>query len=378
MAKGPALLSGRLLFPLCRALNLVGRKDLSASVVPDVDLEPLDREQVVSRRHAEIRYADGEMVIRDLGSRNGVSVGGESLGHDAERVLSDSDRVSFGGVGLTYISLLEWPAGVVAEWVEAGGGQGRTTVPLSATLTGQLRAAIAADELALYYQPKVTLATGRIDAVEALVRWPHPERGMLFPDKFIPLAEETGVILDLTRWAIDRAARQCREWRDAGLDLSISVNLAVQDLEERDLASAAIETVERRGVPTSAIELEVTETGVMVSPDQARESLRQLHEAGFLISIDDFGIGNSSLAYLKSLPVDELKIDKSFCLGMDDTDRKIVRSTVELGHALGLRVVAEGVETAETDEYLREIGCDVGQGYYYARPEPPENLSLSD
>ena len=375
MAKGPALLSGRVLFPLAREVNTVGRRDLATGVIPDVDLEPLDRDQTVSRRHAAIEYDDGQMVIRDLGSTNGVSVGGQRLRADEVRVLADSDRVSFGGVGLIYIGLLEWPAGVVAEWVEAQ-RRGRPTVPLAETMTGQLRTAIASDQLLLHYQPKVTLATNRIDAVEALIRWPHPDLGMLGPDKFIPLAEETGLIRDLTRWVLDRAARQCREWADARHEISVSVNLSVQDLEQRDLADTAIDTVRSRGVQASKIELEVTETGVMVSPGTARESLDRLHEAGFTIGIDDFGIGNSSLAYLKSLPVDELKIDKSFCLRMDAADRTIVRSTVDLGHALGLRVVAEGVETAETETYLRDIGCDVGQGYYYARPGPPEGLSL--
>jgi diguanylate cyclase (GGDEF)-like protein/PAS domain S-box-containing protein len=247
----------------------------------------------------------------------------------------------------------------------------------SLTLVAELRRAIAERELVLYYQPKAALASGSVTSVEALIRWMHPERGMVFPDSFIPIAQETSLIGPLTLYVIEEALRQARAWREDGVELSIAVNLSTRNLLDRGLPGQVAELLRRWEVEPKCLELEVTESSMLANPTRAKAVLRELSDLGIRLSIDDFGTGYSSLAYLRQLPVDEIKIDRSFVLGMEAEagDAVIVRSTVDLGRNLGLEVVAEGVETIETWERLRELGCNTAQGYFLGRPMPAEEMS---
>jgi diguanylate cyclase (GGDEF)-like protein len=240
------------------------------------------------------------------------------------------------------------------------------------SLFGQLRRAIEDGELVLHYQPKVDLGTGEVSGVEALVRWQHPERGLLSPDTFVPLAEQTGLMKSLTANVLEQALRQTAAWVDGGLRVRMAVNVSARDLHDDTFCARVHEALERTGVPASFLELELTERVVMADPQRAMENLTALSRLGVRLSLDDFGTGYSSLAYLRRLPVTEIKIDKSFVLRMDvdDEDATIVRSTIELAHGLGLRVIAEGVETAETWQRLADLGCDAAQGYFLSRPHP--------
>jgi diguanylate cyclase (GGDEF)-like protein len=240
------------------------------------------------------------------------------------------------------------------------------------SLFGQLRRAIEDDELVLHYQPKVDLGTGQVAGVEALVRWEHPERGLLAPDTFVPLAEQTGLMKSLTASVLEQALRQAAEWIDSGLLVRMAVNVSARDLHDDGFCARVSEALTRTGVPASYLELELTERVVMADPARALQNLTALSRLGVRLALDDFGTGYSSLAYLRRLPVTELKIDKSFVLRMDvdEEDATIVRSTIDLAHGLGLRVLAEGVETAETWQRLSDLGCDAAQGYFLSRPHP--------
>jgi len=246
-------------------------------------------------------------------------------------------------------------------------------------LVGELRTAIAAGALTLHYQPQVDLTSGRVCGVEALVRWPHPdpERGLIPPDAFIPLAEQTGLIAPLTEWVLADAIRQSRVWRRAGLLLCVSVNLSMWNLHDPALPDRVAALLRAHGVPPAWLRLELTESALMSDTTRAMDVMARLARLGVRLAVDDFGSGYSSLAYLKTLPVDELKIDKGFVREMatDATDAAIVASTVALGHALGLRVVAEGIENRATWDRLVGMGCDVAQGYYLSRPLPADALA---
>lgn len=243
-------------------------------------------------------------------------------------------------------------------------------------LTGELRQAIDQDGLSLHYQPKVDLKTGCLDGVEALVRWPHPDRGLLPPDQFIPLAEHTGLIAPLSRWVLATALRQCRAWRDEGLEIRVAVNLSARLLLDEHLIETIADLLLAHRVSPADLELELTESAVMADPARALDVLRGLHQMGIRLSIDDFGTGYSSLAYLNRLPVDEVKIDKSFVLDLRaDAAATIARSIIDLGHNLGLVVVAEGVEDQAAYERLGAMGCDLAQGYYLSRPIPAADLA---
>jgi diguanylate cyclase (GGDEF)-like protein len=245
--------------------------------------------------------------------------------------------------------------------------------PMRLALVAELRRAIDQDELSLYFQPKVSLATGRVTCAEALVRWEHPQHGLLSPDLFVPIAEQTGLIRPLSRWVLDAALRQVNSWRREGLDLAVAVNLSMRNLHDPEIADMIRQGLNRWNVPPSCLTIEITESSLMADAARAMEVLTRLRGMGVSISIDDFGTGYSSLTYLKRLPVHELKIDKSFVAHMasDENDLAIVRSTIGLAHDLGLRVVAEGVEDQGTWELLGSLGCDIAQGYYISRPLPP-------
>jgi len=243
-------------------------------------------------------------------------------------------------------------------------------------LTGDLRRAIQEDRLTLHYQPKMSARTGRPIGVEVLARWRHPEHGEIPPDEFVGLAEHSGLIRPLTRWVLETSLQQCAEWRRQGVDLSVSVNLSARNLLDEELPRSLMEMLRTIELPVDRVTLEITESVIMEDPKRALEVLTELHEIGVAIAIDDFGTGYSSLGYLKKLPADELKIDKSFVLDMDRNadDETIVHSTIELAHNLGLRVVAEGVETEEIWARLRRLGCDTGQGFLFSRPLPAGRL----
>jgi EAL domain-containing protein (putative c-di-GMP-specific phosphodiesterase class I) len=239
-------------------------------------------------------------------------------------------------------------------------------------LVGELRRAIANGELVVHYQPRVELATGDVHAVEALVRWDHPERGLLSPGEFLPLAEHTGLIRPLTGYVLDAALADCASWSKDGLRPGVSANLSARDLLDADLPREVESLLTKHGVDPTLLEVEITENTILIDPERTRIVLERLRDLGVRLSIDDFGTGFSSLGQLKRLAVDVLKIDKSFVLNMehDDNDDVIVRSTIELGHNLGLRVVAEGVETQETWSRLAQLGCDTAQGFFISRPLP--------
>jgi diguanylate cyclase len=246
--------------------------------------------------------------------------------------------------------------------------------PERLALLGDLRRALEMHEIVLHYQPKVSVASGEVVGVEALARWQHPTRGLLFPDAFIPAAEHTGLIGPFTRYVLDAALAQARRWADEGLRLPVSVNLSGRNLLDEHLPVEVADLLAAHGVPASLLELEVTESAIMLDPVRARRLLKSLSDLGIRLSIDDFGAGYTSLSQLKTLPVDELKIDRSFVMTMssDARDALIVHSVIELGQNLGLNIVAEGVETAEAFVTLRGFGCDIAQGYYVARPAPVE------
>jgi diguanylate cyclase (GGDEF)-like protein len=250
--------------------------------------------------------------------------------------------------------------------------------PARLSLLGELRRAIEGDELVLHYQPKVSLAGDRVTGVEALVRWQHPEHGLLQPDQFVPLAERTGTIAHLTRWVLDAALRQCAEWRLEYPDLTVAVNLAAANVLDVGLPAMVTELLDEHGLPGSALECEVSEHTVMSDPQRVTEVLAALRALGVRLSLDDFGTGQASLAYLKQLPLDEVKIDRAFVTGMadDDGDAMIVRSTIDLARNLGLEVVAEGVESESVLEALVDLRCSSAQGFYLSRPLPSAELGL--
>lgn len=245
------------------------------------------------------------------------------------------------------------------------------------TLNGDLRQALISNELELHYQPKLDLKQNKVTGVEALLRWRHPNHGPIPPDQVVPMAEQTGLIKPLTFWVLDAALRQCAMWEIQGLSLTMAVNLSPTNLQDTNLPSEIQELLLRHHMPANRLVLEITESAMMANPNRAIAILTELDAMGVSIAIDDFGTGLSSLSYLKRLPVDELKIDKSFVMDMqnDENDAMIVRSTIELAHNLGLRVVAEGVEKLEIQQMLAVLGCDEIQGYYLSRPQPAQHFN---
>lgn len=249
-------------------------------------------------------------------------------------------------------------------------------------LANELHDALESNVLELYYQPIVHLPSAKIVGVESLLRWQHPQRGWIPPNEMIPIAEHSGLIKPLSMWVLDYALDQCVKWRQSGIQLKVAVNLSVWNLHDPNLIDEIAQKLAARALPASQLELEITESTTMADPERFSELLGQLHEMGIRLAIDDFGTGFSSLGYLKKLPVDVIKIDKSFVIDMDhDQDSAtIVRSTIDLAHNLGLKVVAEGVESADILSRLATLGCDVVQGYYLGRPMPELQLRrwLSD
>lgn len=237
----------------------------------------------------------------------------------------------------------------------------------------RLRSAIDRREMVLYFQPQLDLRSGRVIGAETLIRWPGADVGFISPDEFLPIAERTDLIRPLTRFVLAEAVVQCARWRRDGHDLRVSVNLSARNLLEPDLADYIHELVVRANLPLGALRVELTETALLTRADDARVALERLRSIGIGVALDDFGTGHSSLSYLTTLPVDEVKIDKSFVLdlGIDPVADRVVRTIVELGNNLDLEVVAEGVETSRHADVLMQMGCTLGQGFFFARPMPP-------
>jgi diguanylate cyclase len=242
--------------------------------------------------------------------------------------------------------------------------------PRRLTLMSELRHAIDHNELELFYQAKISIKTNEIFGAEALVRWKHPVHGFISPDEFVPMAERTRMIKQLTLWVLKRAFRNCADWHKQGIDLTISVNLSAKDLHDPELPDLIAGAAASAGIKPEWIILEITEGSVMNQPENALEIIQRLHQMGYKFSIDDFGTGYSSMAYLKKMPLMELKIDKSFVMDIltSENDAGIVKATISLGHNLGLKVTAEGVENKEILARLHEYGCDIAQGYYFNKP----------
>ncbi|MBO1541587.1 GGDEF domain-containing phosphodiesterase [Pseudomonas sp. OA65] len=246
-------------------------------------------------------------------------------------------------------------------------------------LEKDLREALAREQFSLVYQPQISYRDLRIVGTEALIRWHHPEHGLVPPDLFIPLAEQNGTIIAIGEWVLDQACRQLREWHDQGfLDLRMAVNLSTVQLHHAELPRVVNNLLQMYRLPPRSLELEVTETGLMEDITTAAQHLLSLRRSGALIAIDDFGTGYSSLSYLKSLPLDKIKIDKSFVQDLldDEDDATIVRAIIQLGKSLGMQVIAEGVETIEQEAYIIAEGCHEGQGYYYSKPLPARELGI--
>jgi diguanylate cyclase (GGDEF)-like protein/PAS domain S-box-containing protein len=243
-------------------------------------------------------------------------------------------------------------------------------------LETELRHAIENGVLELHYQPKICVTDGKLRGVEALVRWPHPQRGLVMPQDFIPVAEETGLIVSLGNWVLEEACRQAADWRRRGLQITIAVNVSARQIAKDRLADRVAKLLEQHGLPASALQIELTETALLTATEMATETLNRLREMGVVIAIDDFGTGYSSLARMRRLPIDLVKIDRSFIENVDhDTkDAEVVRTIVALAKALGLDIIAEGVESLQQSQILSDSGCTVCQGYYFARPQSVAQL----
>jgi diguanylate cyclase (GGDEF)-like protein len=244
-------------------------------------------------------------------------------------------------------------------------------------LPAQVRKAIENGELTVHYQPEIDLASGETTRLEALVRWNHPERGLLLPDSFIPLARQSALVRPITRYVLDAALSQCRAWQDAGIHVGVAVNLAGRDLDDSRLEEEVAEALRRWRVEPKLLELEVPESAIMSEREHIHKMLERLSERGVRLAVDDFGSGHGSLSQLKQLPVDVLKVDRSFVqnVGTNDEDDAIVRSTIDLAHSLGIAVVAKGVESEVVLQRLRALGCDLAQGFCLARPAPGPDLT---
>jgi EAL domain-containing protein (putative c-di-GMP-specific phosphodiesterase class I) len=245
-------------------------------------------------------------------------------------------------------------------------------------MESSLRRAVERNEFLLHYQPKLDLRNGAISGVEALVRWNHPDWGMVSPAQFIPLAEETGLIVQIGEWVLKTACEQSRQWRDQGIPgVRVAVNLSARQFAQKTLLRDIAKTIAESGLTPESLELEITESLVMQNAEHATETLQKLKAMGIILSIDDFGTGYSSLAYLKRFPIDCIKVDRSFIkdIPIDPDDMAITKGVIALGHSLRLKVIAEGVETVEQRDFLQANGCDEFQGFFFSKPLPAEEVT---
>jgi diguanylate cyclase (GGDEF)-like protein len=314
-------------------------------------------------RVSEAVAAPFEIDSRQL--RTSASVGVVHSGEDADQMLRDADLAMYRAKSEGGSRIVTFEPGMHTELVKR------------LELQDDLARALQEDEIIAYFQPKVDLRSARVIGVEALARWNHPERGLVSPGDFLPLAEAGGHMRALTERVIEFSTRAAGDWWHSGLGLQLSVNLAPSTFSDRDwqLVDFVAKTLARTGLPGKALQFEVTEDALMADPEVAADTLARLSDLGATISIDDFGTGHSSLGRLKSLPIDELKIDRSFILDLStDEDKTIVRSTIHLAHQMGLQVVAEGVETEDAWRQLRSMGCERAQGFLVAKPLPAREV----
>jgi diguanylate cyclase (GGDEF)-like protein len=338
--------------------------DEFAVLLPTVDGVTEARTVADRLREALHQPFDVDDVVLDVEASVGISLS-PWHGTEAEDLLRNADIAMYAAKALKGEAVVFEP-------------EEHATAPNRLTVLGDLRRALeVTDELFLYFQPKYTLEGERIEGAEALLRWTHPTRGLIPPGDFIPVAEGTGLILRLTERVLGISLAQQRVWLDAGHVVPVAVNLSTRCLLDAGLPDLVRRLLAEHRVPAHLLRLEVTESAVMGDAARCMEVLQRLHDLGVRLSIDDFGTGYSSMAYLRRLPVDELKIDRSFVLGMctSQQDAVLVRTAIDLGHNLGLTVVAEGVEGEEHVDALRALGCDIAQGFHYARPMPAGQLS---
>ncbi len=368
-------------------------------------------------------HAAGDELLRQLGSRLKGSLRNSDLlvrlgGDEFGVVLMDSDADLAATVAERLSARLEEPFILAAVRARVSASIGIALVPGDATnaedllrcadvamyrakvggknfaiyqedldgcgnrmrLAEELESAIQQREFELHYQPQVYLPSGEIVSVEALIRWPHPRLGYVPPLEFLPLAEEAGLMGPLTSVVLDQALEQCAKWRSAGQRLTVSVNISASSLLDGEFTDLVAHLLERYNLPAEALVLEVTETTAIVDFERSKLAIEQLRDLSIIVSVDDFGAGFTSLAYLSSLAVGELKLDRSFIKGLSTAEKgrdlALVRSTIELAHSLGLRVVAEGVEDNSALDLLTGLGCDLAQGYLISRPKPPDELEL--
>ena len=303
-----------------------------------------------------------------------VELDGLSIGVSASAGISFApEHGADGAVLLQRADVAMYAAKQSSGHVAVYSAEHDTYSPDRLALLGELRTALAEDQLLLHFQPKSDVVTGRLTGLEALVRWQHPVRGLVPPDVFVPLAEHTGLIDLLTPWVLERALRACATW---GEDLTVAVNVSVRNLVDVDFPGVVGRLLVETGVRPSRVVLEITESSLMADPETSLSVLRRLKALGVRLSVDDYGSGYSSLAYLQQLPVDELKIDRAFVrdIAVHTRDRAIVRSTIELGKSLGLTVVAEGVEGPDAWDVLADLSCDQLQGYFLCRPMPEDQV----
>ena len=359
--------------------------------------------QLGARLEGSLREED--LLVRIGGDEFAVVLAGSDVGYAtlvAERLTEDLRRpfalesvsasigasigIAVAPVDATDTARLIWCADVAMYRAKMGG------VPFASyvqnldegqdnmRLAEELSEAIGADQLVLHYQPQLDLRTGEIQAVEALIRWVHPRLGLMPPDQFIPLAEETGLMQRVTEWVLETALTQCAAWRNTGREFSVAVNVSPSNLLEPHFVDTVKERLRHHGLPTAALVIELTETNVIEGFETCQRVIEDLRDSGIIVSIDDFGAGVTSLVYLRDLAIQELKLDRSFITRLTDghpqRDLDVVRSTIELGHSLGLRIVAEGIEDEETLNLMAEYGCDIAQGYCISRPKPAEEFAF--
>ena len=359
-AIGPRL--ARVLRPRDSLARLSG--DEFAVVLPD--LPDAQAALVLARRVLQSLHESFDLdgVAVDVEASIGLSVAPDD-GVDPEQLLRQADAAMY--------EAKELSAGVVAYRSDRD-----SPAPSRLALLGELRRALDGEEIVVHYQPQVDLSTRQLCGLEALIRWEHPERGTLAPAAFLPVAETTGLITRFTLRVLDLVLAQTRAWLDQRRAVPVAVNLSARCLHDAQLPDIVAAALTRHRVPARLLRLEITESAIMGDPARALQILRRLSAAGVRLSLDDFGTGYSSMSYLRELPVDELKVDRTFVTDMtgDVKDHLLVRTAVELGHNLGLSVVAEGVEDESTMSALGQLGCDVAQGYLLARPMSATALDL--
>jgi EAL domain-containing protein (putative c-di-GMP-specific phosphodiesterase class I) len=314
---------------------------------------------------AAARPVDAEGQEIPLGGSVGVALYPMD-GHDADTLVRSAETALYRAMAEAPGHCCFFAPGMDAELAERR------------RLEGDLRKAVERRELMLHYQPQVDAQTGRIIGFEALLRWPHEYQGMVMPGRFVPIAEDAGLIAPIGEWVLEEACRQARIWADAGLpSVPVAVNVSAMQFKRHDLPGIVARVLRETRLPPSLLEVELTESAVMHDADDAVRQLAEIKALGVRVSIDDFGTGYSSLSRLRRTPVDKLKIDRSFVAELvdDPNDAAIARAIISLGHSLGLKVVSEGVETQEQLDYLRAEGCDGVQGYFFSKAVPPEQAA---